>query len=827
MSRKRSGSQTPPPPSASHSSSLEAPQTPDLSRTVRWAIACLWLVLATIFFYWTGLPNNGNVSRLDYWWLVPFQLMDLVDPEFESRLPHGFFFLFERIGYSLVSAALFIGSAGWGWLLILGSSRLFKADVFAKQESINQVTLANNESLAQTGNLLFFSAALGLATTSTFVLIVGLMGQLSTILLAAWLLVGSAGAFVGLVQPVLRLGKLIWLSITNAWQSRDLWTLLGWVSALLFLWTIWLGGVSPTTDFDVKEYHLGGPKEYFLKGQIEFLPHNVYTSFPFLTEMLSLAAMVLMNDWLAGSYVATLTLAFFGPLTALGLWALCEKWFPQAALLSAWIWITIPWTYRLSTIAYVEEAFSCYLLAAFLAALYGRSSNHPAVSHSVLPEAHPNFWWWMSGLSAGAAFGCKYPALLFVVIPIGLATIIRFPRLSKAASSASENAPARSLSTWWIWPLVFSAGVLVFAGPWLVKNFWQTGNPVYPLLYSVFGGLDWNEALNEKWRRGHAPPHYSPLSFFTDVYDILARSDWQSGLILLGLPLCWILPSTREKNHEQAEDSQNVLLLAILFLAWFYATWWLFTHRIDRFWAPMLPLLCLISAAGLTRFSQSVPNAVRQSLMILLGASAIFNFSINTGPVGNYNSWLTKLPAASDFTARTTCPEIAAINQAIEEGALPKDIRVLMVGEAEIFDARFDLRYNTVFDVCLLEEWCTHPDGQWRTADEIRARLAQAGITHLFVNWREILRYRTSYGYTDIANPKTIEKLQQMQLIGEPIRWPEGIGERNADDLSAADRQLIENWAPQLIQGLGSNQKLITAQLFPVMTEPVSSTPSP
>lgn len=281
------------------------------------------------------------------------------------------------------------------------------------------------------------------------------------------------------------------------------------------------------------------------------------------------------------------------------------------------------------------------------------------------------------------------------------------------------------------------------------------------------------------------------------------------------------------KNHEQAEDSQNVLLLAILFLAWFYATWWLFTHRIDRFWAPMLPLLCLISAAGLTRFSQSVPNAVRQSLMILLGASAIFNFSINTGPVGNYNSWLTKLPAASDFTARTTCPEIAAINQAIEEGALPKDIRVLMVGEAEIFDARFDLRYNTVFDVCLLEEWCTHPDGQWRTADEIRARLAQAGITHLFVNWREILRYRTSYGYTDIANPKTIEKLQQMQLIGEPIRWPEGIGERNADDLSAADRQLIENWAPQLIQGLGSNQKLITAQLFPVMTEPVSSTPSP
>ncbi len=106
------------------------------------------------------------------------------------------------------------------------------------------------------------------------------------------------------------------------------------------------------------------------------------------------------------------------------------------------------------------------------------------------------------------------------------------------------------------------------------------------------------------------PPHYSPFSFVTDVYDILARSDWQSGLILLGLPLCWILPAARKKDHEQPEDSPDVLLLALLFLAWFYATWWLFTHRIDRFWAPMLPLLCLISAEGLTRFSQSVPHVV-------------------------------------------------------------------------------------------------------------------------------------------------------------------------------------------------------------------------
>ena len=33
-----------------------------------------------------------------------------------------------------------------------------------------------------------------------------------------------------------------------------------------------------------------------------------------------------------------------------------------------------------------------------------------------------------------------------------------------------------------------SAGVAVMVGPWLVKNVVDTGNPVYPLAYRVFGG---------------------------------------------------------------------------------------------------------------------------------------------------------------------------------------------------------------------------------------------------------------------------------------------------------------------------------------------------
>ena len=74
-----------------------------------------------------------------------------------------------------------------------------------------------------------------------------------------------------------------------------------------------LGALLPSIDFDVKEYHLQGPKEWYLAGQITFLEHNVYTSFPFLTEMLSLSGMLIFDDWFWGALVGKTVLMTFAP----------------------------------------------------------------------------------------------------------------------------------------------------------------------------------------------------------------------------------------------------------------------------------------------------------------------------------------------------------------------------------------------------------------------------------------------------------------------------------------------------------------------------------
>ena len=81
-----------------------------------------------------------------------------------------------------------------------------------------------------------------------------------------------------------------------------------WLFGLLiapFVTITILGSMLPATDFDVLEYHLQGPKEYFQAGRIHYLPHNIYTNMPFDVEMLHLLGMEVMADWWWGRWRAS------------------------------------------------------------------------------------------------------------------------------------------------------------------------------------------------------------------------------------------------------------------------------------------------------------------------------------------------------------------------------------------------------------------------------------------------------------------------------------------------------------------------------------------
>ena len=533
-----------------------APSKPDRSLSggfnramiLRLGLAVVWLPGFALWFYSFGLPNNRPAERWMIWSRIPFDLMDLLDPPvIDGSAPWSWFYLADRLPF--FGLALLV----WVTSVCLGRTELRVLRLWTCFDRMER---------------LFFAACLGLASTSLLVLGLGLAGivQGGALLLIVLGICGvelqktwrerrlpgdrrpsvskPSGAVPSFLESEPANVGLLWI------RRGVVWTLVPFVFCLL------LGAMSPQTDFDVVEYHLGGPKEWFLMGRISRLPHNVYTSFPFLTEMLILSGMELSGDWYWGALAGQAIIAGFAPLTAVGLLATGKRWFsPAAGWLAALVWLTTPWAYRISIIAYAEGGLACYLFAAFAVGL--RSIwDHPSAREN--PEEHsvgdriPITMYGLCGFLAGSAMACKYTGLISAVLPVGVmlfgslvAALQKTPRASGSPGQAAGNERSVFAAM-----SAYSVGVLVAIGPWMAKNLMETGNPVFPLAYSLFGGEGRDAAMDYQWRMAHSS-HYDSIwailvDFPVKLTDVVANNDWHSAL-MFGLAPIAILANWRRK----------------------------------------------------------------------------------------------------------------------------------------------------------------------------------------------------------------------------------------------------------------------------------------
>jgi hypothetical protein len=756
-----------------------------------------WLVGFCLYFYSFELPNNREEWSRPLIWI---RLPELLSISALFSAPWGN--LAQRADLFGIAAVILAGAWGLGHL----SLRLVSPSI-------------EGPSAERT----FFAFGLGLTAISLLTLLLGLAGLLYRGIFVGLFVAGIAAELFWRGRerrdPAVKLKNSGSASPSATLQSTHLWIALAVVAP--FLIVMWLGSMSPENDFDVREYHFEGPKEYFQNGRISFLPHNVYTSFPFLNEMLVLLGMVLRNDWYWGALAGKCVFFAYAPLTALGLYAAGRRWFsPAAGLLAAVVYLTSPWVDRITTIAYVEAGLSFFLYAALFAAMIaidrmrsGRLELRPVL---------------LAGLLAGSGMACKYTGAMQVVAPIGVALVVAswfaLPSAAPRLRSALKTA------------LVFGLGVAITIGPWLLKNLAETGNPIYPLGYAIFGGTNWNPELDAKFRAGHTA--HSPRTLAQGFIDVVADNDWSSPLWYGLAPLALFVRSGR-----------RIVLGLWLFAAYLFVTWWAFTHQIDRFWVPMIPVVSLLAGIGAT---WRVEPLWRYGRNVVLALAIVFNFAFEAGTETSYlcgfNAFLTERSQAREIAAHKY---IAYLNH-----TLPKDAKVLCVGEAEVFEAPFPLVYNTVFDKSIFQEWFAIPapgvpDGKLRLkpAAEIRAKLHAEGITHVYVNWQEIRRYRSpgSYGYTHFVAPSRFDQLVADGVLGGPttfgvesvaglektaipqflaaihrghsVRCQDGstvIVTDAFDKLSDQDRATLNEVGPSLLRQADGHDVVINAQIFPV-----------
>ena len=337
--------------------------------------------------------------------------------------------------------------------------------------------------------------------------------------------------------------------------------------------------------------------------------------------------------------------------------------------------------------------------------------------------------WLLLGLLAGSAMACKYPALISAVIPFGAIALL----------AGFRERDARL-------PVSFALGVALVIGPWLLKNVVDTGNPVYPLAYQVFGGSQWDQALDAKWAAAHGPRAFSYDSLKKGLLDVAGRSDWQSPLYLALAPLALLRPKSR-----------RAAWWLWAYVAYLFATWYLLTHRLDRFWIPLLPALAMLAGLGA---DWTRKRGWTLLLVLLLMISLLSNAVVVTTDLSGPNRWTEKLATLRQLVPAELNPPLVLLDE-----KLPDDAKVLLVGQASVFHLKANLVNNTVFNHEILEELT-----RGRTADEVATALRQQGITHIYLDWSEIARFRQpgNYGFTDFVTPELLARLVREGVLDPP-----------------------------------------------------------
>jgi hypothetical protein len=396
------------------------------------------------------------------------------------------------------------------------------------------------------------SAGLGLGTMSLVVLAQGLCGAL------------NRGSAIGLIVVGLTLFALSIRDISNFKLQISnpswLWLIIVPTIVITIVGAFILPGVlwgDEPHGYDVLEYHLQVPREWYELGRIVPLQHNVFSYFPFNVEMHYLLAMELRGGPWAGMYLAQLMHFVFVALTVMAVYGAVESIGakPQAARLSAIIAASVPWMGMLGAVAYDEGG----LLLFGTLAIAWVMQREGGLKHMIL-----------AGALAGLACGAKLTAVPMVLLAVPV-TLVALCLRERARATAIRGA------------LIFIVAGLVTYSPWMIRNTVWAHNPIFPEGMRIVGHAHFSDVQVERWERAHSPVEdQRGLSGRIRAFRTQVVADWRYGFVGLPIAIAAIMLG-------RGRATFLTLLLMILVIIWIG-----FTHLQGRFLVPAIPIAAIL-----------------------------------------------------------------------------------------------------------------------------------------------------------------------------------------------------------------------------------------
>lgn len=568
--------------------------------------------------------------------------------------------------------------------------------------------LPDNESL---------SIGIGMGTWALVILALGLAGLLYRVSL----LLVAAGLFavLGLHKELLSRHETAFLS-RGEQRFRALVFVLSVLSGI-FIALVICSAPAPELAFDALNVHLPYARECAVSHRAGLIPNNWSSVMPALPLMSYVTAFLLSGLTLAKLF-NVLCYVLCGGI----IFGFVRRWWGDlwASAASLLFWSSPIALYE-GTTALIDLPLVLYSAIAIFSLL----------EWTVRKE---QVWLWLSAFGLGLAFGCKYHAAFWLgpVLSILLweSLVCRRVGIQKCAGLLAR----------------YALIVVLLSLPWLIRAWAYTGNPVFPIANSIFRSPLFPPSMQEAARAMYLNEGVgtSLLSLLKLPWTVTFHpGPFRGNLGILFLPGVF-LALVRGKTRRLRYGLAGALL--------FFLTWALTAQEI-RYLLPLLPLLCLLTAAGFLGEGQGKEerSVAQQTIFqpswtkkILLygGALIIMGGSMMALPpiyplwVKEWTYWhsyqspipfLLGRQSAEDYLRRDV-PSVYVYDYVNKHLGLEN--RILLLNDASQFYSRIPTLYSfTVEGEDLLHQ---------TTVEGVLDKLRRSRISHVLLNYNGIAPLR-------------------------------------------------------------------------------------
>lgn len=554
----------------------------------------------------------------------------------------------------------------------------------------------------------------GHVVLALLILALGLLGYLKWWALAHLLLLAALAGLRALDDAARSCAELlgrVWWELT-----RSPLRIVHWAIILVIVLQL-LAALAPPlpTDYDGLAEHLAMAKQWARDGRIHPLWYDHHSQFPATVQMFYTLAHVFSVPGAAKLFHWGFGVMAIGAAVLAGRRMVA----PAAGSWAGLILATTPGFAWLMGVGYVDLAtIACGLLALLFFLRWQKERE--------------DWLLWLSAVMAGAGAGTKMQGLVVMgLLAVGAMIVLRGRWLTGLGRAAAYVGIA-----------------LIVCGPWYLKSYIWTGNPVYPFAYDIFGGKYWSADRAEAYRhtqrnygKGDIPPAeqfeamsplqrafagpHRPLNLLLAPFNVTfdpveftvpmgAAGVWMTDNIgPLWLALIPLLALFRRPPPVRT-------MLWLLLAMWL---WWLWSMQLTRY---LLPTLALVAPAA----GWAVVEAERHSaLLSTVVRSAMGVWTVLALGLMSLYVW-PQAPAALGMVEADTYLSTTALyraSEAINERA-PADAKVALYGEPRGYYLDRDYLWAEPGHSALIRY------EQVDSPEDLVRELRRIGVTHVMLN---------------------------------------------------------------------------------------------